>query len=109
MWAAIDSARLTQVIRQLPDGLDTILGERGWGLSGGEAQRLAIARAFLSSATFLVLDEPTAHLDPETERSLLGPIAALVRGRTALLASHSDRVLALSDYVVELEDGHLHD
>jgi ATP-binding cassette subfamily C protein CydD len=108
MWEAIESAQLTPVLRRLPDGLETILGERGWGVSGGEAQRLAIARAFLSSATLLVIDEPTAHLDRDTERSLLKPIERLLNGRTALIASHSDRVLALTDYVVELEDGNLH-
>ncbi|MCW2549831.1 MAG: thiol reductant exporter, ATP-binding protein CydD [Mycobacterium sp.] len=108
MWEAIESARLTDVLGRLPDGLDTILGERGWGVSGGEAQRLAIARAFLSSATLLIVDEPTAHLDRDTERSLLEPIERLLSGRTALIASHSDRVLAMSDYVVELEDGNLH-
>jgi ATP-binding cassette subfamily C protein CydD len=108
MWEAIESARLTPVLRRLPEGLDTILGERGWGVSGGEAQRLAIARAFLNSATLLIIDEPTAHLDADTERSLLEPIERLVSGRTALIASHSDRVLAMTDYIGELEDGHVH-
>ncbi|MCW2542296.1 MAG: thiol reductant exporter, ATP-binding protein CydD [Frankiales bacterium] len=108
MWAAIESAQLGPVLRRLPDGLDTILGERGWGLSGGEAQRLAIARAFLSSATLLIVDEPTAHLDRDTEQSLLEPLERLLRGRTALIASHSAQVLAISDHVVELEDGTIH-
>ncbi|MCW2670392.1 MAG: thiol reductant exporter, ATP-binding protein CydD [Frankiales bacterium] len=109
MWEAIARAQLTQVVQGLPEGLDTVLGERGWGLSAGEAQRISIARAFLSDATFLILDEPTAHLDRDTEHSLLDPLRELLRGRTALLASHSDAVLALSDYVITLEDGHLHD
>ncbi|MCW2523151.1 MAG: thiol reductant exporter, ATP-binding protein CydD [Frankiales bacterium] len=108
MWEAIESAPLSEVLRRLPDGLDTMLGERGWGLSGGEAQRLAIARAFLSSATLLIVDEPTAHLDGDTEQSLLEPLRRLLSGRTALIASHSDRVLAISDYVVELEEGTVH-
>jgi ATP-binding cassette subfamily C protein CydD len=108
MWDAIESARLEQVLRRLPDGLETVLGERGWGLSGGEAQRLAIARAFLSSATLVIIDEPTAHLDRDTERSLLEPIKRLVSARTALIASHSDRVIAMCDHVVKLEDGQLH-
>ncbi|MGX7678594.1 ABC transporter ATP-binding protein/permease [Jatrophihabitans sp. DSM 45814] len=108
MWAAIESAQLSAVLRRLPEGLDTILGERGWGLSGGEAQRLAIARAFLSSAALLIVDEPTAHLDRETEESLLEPLERLLHGRTALVASHSDQVLAMTDHIVELEDGKLH-
>jgi ABC-type transport system involved in cytochrome bd biosynthesis fused ATPase/permease subunit len=109
MWEAIARAQLTPVVQGLPEGLDTVLGERGWGLSAGEAQRISIARAVLSDATFLILDEPTAHLDRATEHSLLDPLRDLLRGRTALLASHSDAVLALSDYVITLEDGHLHD
>jgi ATP-binding cassette, subfamily C, bacterial CydD len=108
MWEAIARAQLTQVVRNLPAALDTVLGERGWGLSAGEAQRISIARAFLSDATFLIVDEPTAHLDPATERSLIEPLRELLRGRTALVASHSDAVLGLSDYVITLDGGHLH-
>jgi ATP-binding cassette, subfamily C, bacterial CydD len=109
MWEAIARAQLTRVVRNLPEGLDTVLGERGWGLAAGEAQRVSIARAFLSDATFLIVDEPTAHLDRDTERSLIEPLRELLRGRTALLASHSDAVLGLSDYVITVEDGHAHD
>ncbi|MDX6204330.1 MAG: ATP-binding cassette, subfamily bacterial CydD [Frankiales bacterium] len=108
MWEAIARAELTEVVRKLPEGLDTVLGERGWGLSAGEAQRISIARAFLSDAAFLIVDEPTAHLDRDTERSLIEPLRDLLRGRTALVASHSDVVLGLADYVMTLEDGHLH-
>jgi ATP-binding cassette subfamily C protein CydD len=109
MWEAIARAQLTSVVRSLPAGLETVLGERGWGLSAGEAQRISIARAFLSDATFLIVDEPTAHLDPDTERSLIEPLRELLRGRTALVASHSDAVLGLSDYLITLEDGRVHD
>jgi ATP-binding cassette subfamily C protein CydD len=108
MWEAIARAQLTPVVRSLPEGLETVLGERGWGLSAGEAQRIAIARAFLSDATFLIVDEPTAHLDPDTERSLIEPLRELLRGRTALVASHSDAVLGLSDYLISLQDGAVH-
>jgi ATP-binding cassette subfamily C protein CydD len=109
MWDAIARAQLTRVVRNLPDGLDTVLGERGWGLSAGEAQRISIARAFLSDATFLIVDEPTAHLDRDTERSLIEPLQALLHGRTALVASHSDAVLGLSDHVITLDEGHVHE
>jgi ATP-binding cassette subfamily C protein CydD len=108
MWDAIARAQLTPLVRSLPEGLETVLGERGWGLSAGEAQRISIARAFLSNATFLIVDEPTAHLDPDTERSLIEPLRELLRGRTALVASHSDAVLSLSDYLITLQDGHVH-
>jgi ATP-binding cassette subfamily C protein CydD len=108
MWEAIARAQLTRVVRGLPDGLETVLGERGWGLSAGEAQRISIARAFLSDATFLIVDEPTAHLDRDTERSLIEPLRDLLRGRTALVASHSDAVLDLADYVITIEDGRVH-
>jgi len=97
------------VIERLPNGLDTVLGERGWGLSGGEAQRVAIARGFLSSAGFLIVDEPTAHLDAATEAALIEPLRRLLRGRTALVASHSEAVLALADRVVEIREGRLDD
>jgi ATP-binding cassette, subfamily C, bacterial CydD len=105
MWEAIARAQLTRVVRGLPDGLETVLGERGWGVSAGEAQRISIARAFLSDATFLIVDEPTAHLDRDTEHDLIEPLRELLHGRTALVASHSDAVLDLSDYVITIEDG----
>ncbi|MEA2157763.1 MAG: ATP-binding cassette, subfamily bacterial CydD, partial [Solirubrobacteraceae bacterium] len=107
LWDAIARAQLTEVVGNLPEGLDTVLGERGWGLSAGEAQRISIARAFLSDATFLIVDEPTAHLDRDTERSLIEPLRELLLGRTALVASHSDAVLDLSDYLITLKDGHV--
>jgi ATP-binding cassette, subfamily C, bacterial CydD len=107
MEEALADAQLTDLLRRLPDGLDTVLGERGWGISGGEAQRLALARALLSDASLVVLDEPTAHLDAATEAAVLEPLARFLQGRTALIASHSNGVLAIADDVVELEGGHI--
>jgi ATP-binding cassette subfamily C protein CydD len=107
IWAAIEAAQLTSLLGRLPDGLDTVLGERGWSISGGEAQRVALARAFLSDARFLLLDEPTAHLDAATEAALIEPLARLLRGRTALVASHSDAVLGLADLVIDLDGGRI--
>jgi len=86
---AIRLARLTEVIAKLPAGLETRIGEAGYGLSGGQAQRVAIARAFLKDAPLLLLDEPTAHLDPVAERDILSSIKRLAIGRTVILASHS--------------------
>ena len=108
LWAAIEAAQLTSLLGRLPDGLDTVLGERGWSISGGEAQRVALARAFLSDAGFLLLDEPTAHLDAATEAALIEPLARLLQGRTALVASHSGAVLGLADRVIELDGGRIH-
>jgi ATP-binding cassette, subfamily C, bacterial CydD len=107
IWAAVEAAQLTSLLGRLPDGLDTVLGERGWSISGGEAQRVALARAFLSDAGFVLVDEPTAHLDVATEAALLEPLARLLRGRTALVASHSDAVLGLADRVIGLDGGRI--
>ncbi len=90
---AIRLARLTDTVAALPQGLDTPVGEGGFGLSGGQAQRLAIARAFLKDAPLLLLDEPTAHLDPATERDILASIRRLGIGRTVILASHSTQAI----------------
>ena len=107
IWAAIEAAQLTSLLGRLPDGLETVLGERGWSISGGEAQRVALARAFLSDAGFVLLDEPTAHLDAATEAALIEPLARLLRGRTALVASHSDAVLGLAGRVIDLDGGRI--
>ncbi len=86
---AVRRARLTEVIAALPLGLETPIGEAGFGLSGGQAQRIAIARAFLKDAPLLLLDEPTAHLDPAIERDVLESLKRLAIGRTVILATHS--------------------
>lgn len=78
------------------------IDERGGGLSGGERRRLALARAMLRDAPLLLLDEPTAHLDSRSEAELLPVIARLARGRTTLIATHSDALAALADRIVRL-------
>jgi ATP-binding cassette subfamily C protein CydD len=99
--AACEAARLGAVLARLPQGLDSLVGEGGFGLSGGEAQRVAIARAWLRDTKLLLLDEPTAHLDPETEAEVLESLRTLAAGRTVVMATHSvaamlsGRVLAL--------------
>lgn len=89
----------------LPDGLDTPIGEGGYGLSGGQAQRVAIARAFVRNAPLLLLDEPTAHLDPATEADVLDSLRRLALGRTVILASHSAAAHAFGGRTLELSDG----
>jgi len=103
-----EAARAAQVMEfaeSLPQGLDTLLGEGGWGLSGGQAQRVAIARAFLRDAPLVLLDEPTAHLDPQTEADVLESLRRLCVGRTAIIATHSRAARKYFGRVVEIEHG----
>jgi ATP-binding cassette subfamily C protein CydD len=86
---AARNASISEFAAGLPDGLDTMVGEGGYGLSGGQAQRVAIARAFLKNAPLLLLDEPTAHLDPAIEGEVLNSLCRLALGRTVIVASHS--------------------
>ncbi len=103
--AAAGFARLDSVAATLPQGLDTPVGEGGFGLSGGQAQRVAIARAFLKDAPLLLLDEPTAHLDPATEAEVLDGLKRLAIGRTVILASHAVAAHAFSGRRLDLRDG----
>jgi thiol reductant ABC exporter CydD subunit len=100
--AAIAAAGLDEVVERLPDGLGTMLGEAGAGLSTGERQRVALARAFLRDAPLLLLDEPTANLDGETEESVLAAVRRLMTGRTVVMAAHRPSLLAIADRVIHL-------
>jgi len=103
---AAKAAGIEQFAAALPDGLDTPIGEGGYGLSGGQAQRVAIARAFVRNAPLLLLDEPTAHLDPATEADVLESLRRLALGRTVILASHSAAAHAFGGgRLLELSDG----
>jgi ATP-binding cassette, subfamily C, bacterial CydD len=95
------------LIAGLPQGLDTLVGDGGRRLSAGQAQRLALARAFLAERPLLVLDEPTAHLDEDSARSLAGAIGRLARGRTMLLIVHQPELSAIADRVHRVCDGRL--
>jgi thiol reductant ABC exporter CydD subunit len=103
--AAAARARLDVVLRDLPRGWDTRVGEAGILLSGGEAQRVALARAFLKDAPVLVLDEPTAHLDAETEAVVIDGLERLRRGRTVLLIAHRFTTAAGASRVAVLVRG----
>jgi len=102
--AAATAARVADFAKALPQGLETLVGEGGFGLSGGQAQRVAIARAFLRDTPLVLLDEPTAHLDPGTEAEVLDSLRRLCTGRTALVASHSRAAQRLGR-VLEIEGG----
>ena len=88
LWAALDQAALGDMVRALPDGLETWVGEGGARLSGGQARRLALARALLSRAPILILDEPATGLDAEAERAFLASVFGAAQGRTIILIAH---------------------
>jgi len=88
LWAALEAARIAEMVRGLPDGLDSWVGEGGARFSGGEGRRLALARAVLSPAPVLILDEPCVGLDAETERAFLGTLNEVAAGRTIILIAH---------------------
>lgn len=105
---AARAAGLGPLLARLPQGLETLLGERGRGLSDEEAQRVAVARALLSRAPVLLLDEPTAHFDAAAEEELIDSLSVLAVGRTVMVAAHSLALLRICDRVVELDRGHSH-
>lgn len=102
---AADRALATEFIEELPDGFDTVLAENGANLSGGQRQRLALARAFLKDAPILILDEPTAALDPEAEHLLVESMGRISKGRTVLVIAHRLSTIRRADRAVVLDDG----
>lgn len=105
MWQALQAADLAEVISDRATGLDTQVGERGLRLSGGEAQRLAIARALLLDADVIVLDEPTSNVDLETEARIRGALDRLMAGRTVVIIAHRRSTVAGVDRVIHLRSG----
>jgi ATP-binding cassette subfamily C protein CydC len=105
LLAALDAVRLGELVARLPRGLDTWIGEQGHRLSGGERQRLALARALVRDAPFLLLDEPTAHLDAVTEREVMREIVRAGEGRATLLVTHRLVSLDVFDEVLVLDRG----
>jgi subfamily B ATP-binding cassette protein MsbA len=103
--AAACAADADEFIRALPDGYDTRVGQRGRSLSGGQRQRLAMARALLRDSPVLVLDEPTAGLDPATARRVLAPLRDASRDRTVILVTHDPVAIGFTDRTIRLESG----
>ncbi|MGO8692647.1 MAG: thiol reductant ABC exporter subunit CydC [Rectinemataceae bacterium] len=103
--AVVEAARLSDLVALLPAGLDTIVGETGRAVSVGEAQRIAVARAFLKDAPILLLDEPTEGLDDATADALLAAIAERAAGRTLVMISHRERDLGIVDTICRLHSG----
>jgi ATP-binding cassette, subfamily C, bacterial CydD len=104
---AAEQAGALEFILQLPQGFDTEIGEQGGRLSAGQLQRLALARAFLKDAPLLILDEPTSHLDPESEALFRRSLERLLPGRTALIIAHRYNTIANADQVAVLAAGRL--
>lgn len=102
---AAEQAHLDRFVATLPDGYDTPIGERGARLSGGQAQRIALARAFLKDAPLLILDEATANLDPATETLIQNAMRTLVQGRTTLIIAHRLRTVQSADRILVLDAG----
>lgn len=104
IWDAIRSAQLEEFIKDLPDGIDTMVGDRGVRLSGGQRQRIGIARALYKNPEFLVLDEATSALDNDTEKAVMEAIDGLHGSRTMLIIAHRLSTIANCDYIYEVAD-----
>ncbi|HET6909953.1 MAG TPA: ATP-binding cassette domain-containing protein, partial [Mycobacteriales bacterium] len=107
LWDALDDAHIGSVIRELPDGLDTVVGDRGYRMSGGEKQRLAIARLLLKRPSIVVLDEATAHLDSESEVAVQRALKKALADRTSLVIAHRLSTVRDADQILVVDDGRI--
>jgi ATP-binding cassette subfamily B protein len=105
LWEAVDAAHIGALVRSLPDGLETVVGDRGYRLSGGEKQRLAIARLLLKAPKVVVLDEATAHLDSESEQAVQRALAQALTGRTSLVIAHRLSTVRDADKILVIDEG----
>jgi ATP-binding cassette subfamily B protein len=107
MWAALRGAQVADLVRSLPEGLDTVVGERGYRFSGGEKQRIAIARLLLKHPSIVILDEATAHLDSESEAAVQRALSVALQGRTALVIAHRLSTVRDADQILVLDEGRI--
>ncbi len=107
LWAALESAQVATLVHSLPDGLDTLVGDRGYRLSGGEKQRMAIARLLLKAPGVVVLDEATAHLDSESEAAVQRALSTALVGRTSLVIAHRLSTVRDADQILVIESGRI--
>ena len=109
LWQALEVARLDKEVALMPEGLETQVGEAGLGLSGGQAQRLSLARAFLADRPVLLLDEPTSQVDLASEAAIVESLEQLAQGRTVVTISHRVGALTAADRTVKVEAGAVHE
>ena len=109
LWQALGGARLDKEVALMPEGLETQVGEAGLGLSGGQAQRLSLARAFLADRPVLLLDEPTSQVDLASEAAIVDSLEQLAQGRTVVTISHRVGALTAADRTVRVEAGAVHE
>lgn len=107
LWAALAGAQVADLVRSLPDGLETTVGERGYRFSGGEKQRIAIARLLLKAPSIVILDEATAHLDSESEAAVQRALSVALTGRTALVIAHRLSTVRDADQILVLDGGRI--
>jgi len=107
IWDALKSAQILDFVKSLPDELDTVVGDRGYRLSGGEKQRIAIARVFLKHPRIIILDEATAHLDNENEAAVQVALATVLKGRTSVVIAHRLSTIINADQIAVIKDGKL--
>jgi ATP-binding cassette, subfamily B, bacterial len=105
LWSALEGARIAALIRSLPEGLDTVVGDRGYRMSGGEKQRLAIARVLLKGPGIVILDEATAHLDSESEVAVQHALDTALSGRTSLVIAHRLSTIRSADQILVIDKG----
>ena len=106
---AAENAYAHEFIQQLPNGYETMVGDRGCKLSGGQCQRISIARAFLKNAPLIILDEATSALDKVSEMEVQKALNVLMKNKTVLIIAHNDASLAKADRVLEIQDGTMKD
>ena len=105
--ASLSQAQIGHIVDELPDGLDTVIGERGYRLSGGEKQRVALARLMLKAPDVVVLDEATAHLDSESEAAVQRALQETLAGRTSLVIAHRLSTVREADLLLVIDDGRI--